>query len=44
MLVPFVVPQALVVAAVIFPVRLHGRKEVICAKGLQDGGDVGVVS
>jgi hypothetical protein len=39
---PLVLPEGLVVALIVFPVRGHVGEEVVCAKRGQDGGNVGV--
>ena len=39
---PFVLPECLIVALVVLPVRVHVRQEVSLAEGLKDLGDVGV--
>jgi hypothetical protein len=43
-LVPLVLPEGLVVAAIIFPVLGHVGEELGAALVLEDGGDVGVLA
>lgn len=42
MLTEFVFPEALVVALIIRPVRVHVTHEIALASGLQNLGDIGV--
>ncbi len=44
MLAPLVLPEGLVVAAVVFPVRVHVGEEVVAVEGFEDRSDVGVLA
>jgi hypothetical protein len=44
MLVPLMLPEALVVALIVGPVGLHIRQQVIATLFLQDRSDVGVLA
>lgn len=40
MFAPFVLPKALIVALVVLPINIHVCQKVRCARSLQDGGNV----
>ena len=42
MLAPFVLPEGLIVALVVFPVCVHVAEEIGCAGCYKDGGDIRV--
>lgn len=44
MLVPLMLPERLVVPAVVLPVRVHVREKLGVAGGFDDRGDVGVLA
>lgn len=44
MLVPFVLPEGLVIAIIVLPVCVHVGQELVPALLLEDGGDVGELS
>lgn len=44
MLAPFMLPEALVIACVVFPVCLHVRQKVCLAERLEDASDTSVFS
>ena len=44
MLVPFMLPEGLVVAVIVLPVGVHIGQELVTALLLENGGDVGELS